>query len=264
MDLVENDQNTVEGDVQNTEPKEQEQAKTYSQEEVDAIKKQINENNQKAWDKRWAKEHAKIEQQNAKAKELLNLQMEQSGAKDIDELLENAYTTYGVERPKYTKEDVKTLGMSDAQRIKEMDLSDVEEEVQRLASSKRTDREDVAYSELNKYLNSQKQAMKHIEELKEAGADEEILNNNEFKDFAKKFNDSISYVEIYGMYNKMHPKKEPYKPGSAKGTKNSNTIKPFYTYEESLKYSKKDYDDNPELFKAVCDSMTKWGRKEGV
>lgn len=264
MNLVDDVENTVEGEVENTEPKEQEQAKTYSQEEVDAIRKQINEDNQKAWDKRWAKEHARIEQQDAKTKELLALQMEQTGSKNVEELLTKTYEAYGIDKPKYSKDDTKTLGMSDAQRIKEMDIADVEEEVNRLARSNRTEREEVTYRELDNFLKKEQLNAKRKQELEEIGADEEVTKSDEFKDFANKFKDSIPFKEIYEMYSKEHPKKEPYKAGSAKGEKSSNVVKDYYTYEESLQFTRKDFDENPALFKAIENSMTKWGKKEGV
>ena len=35
-------------------------------------------------------------------------------------------------------------------------------------------------------------------------------------------------------------------------------VKDFYTYEESLKFTRKDFEKNPALFKAIEQSMTKW------
>ena len=38
----------------------------------------------------------------------------------------------------------------------------------------------------------------------------------------------------------------------------ANEVKEFYTYEEASKFTRKDFEANPELFKAVENSMTKW------
>ena len=38
-------------------------------------------------------------------------------------------------------------------------------------------------------------------------------------------------------------------------------IKDFYTYEEASKFTRKDFDKNPALFKAVERSMTMWNKK---
>ena len=37
-----------------------------------------------------------------------------------------------------------------------------------------------------------------------------------------------------------------------------NGVKEFYTYDEAIKFTKADFDKNPELYKAVENSMSKW------
>ena len=57
----------------------------------------------------------------------------------------------------------------------------------------------------------------------------------------------------------MQPKKEVRTMGSLKNnTTNDTGVKDFYTRDEALKFTKKDFDNNPELFKAVEKSMLKW------
>jgi hypothetical protein len=47
--------------------------------------------------------------------------------------------------------------------------------------------------------------------------------------------------------------------GSMKNkTSEENTVKEFYSRDEALKFTKKDYDKNPALFAAVKRSMPKW------
>ena len=41
-------------------------------------------------------------------------------------------------------------------------------------------------------------------------------------------------------------------------TSEDGTIKDFYTRDEALKFTKKDFDKNPALYKAVTESMLKW------
>ena len=95
-------------------------------------------------------------------------------------------------------------------------------------------------------------------ELSKIGVSEDVYNSKEFKEFASKFTSSTPIRDIYDIYNKT-TKKEFKSPGSMKSTNaNDNGVKDFYTYEESLKFTKKDFDKNPALFKAVCDSMAKW------
>ena len=50
--------------------------------------------------------------------------------------------------------------------------------------------------------------------------------------------------------------------GSMKSTETKdNGLKDFYSYEEAIKFTKKDFDNNPALFKKVQESMPKWYKK---
>jgi hypothetical protein len=61
------------------------------------------------------------------------------------------------------------------------------------------------------------------------------------------------------MFIKFKPKPKVETIGSMKGaTSKDNGVKDFYSYEESLQFTKEDFDRNPELFKAVEKSMLKW------
>ena len=68
--------------VTNQEPK------MYSEQELnarlEAQRKEINENNQNAWNIRWGKEKGKIERDNAKKDELVSLMMKNTKTKSID------------------------------------------------------------------------------------------------------------------------------------------------------------------------------------
>ena len=260
VDLVEE---TTE--VQGVEETEQ-QPKTYSEEELnerlEEQKKQINEANQNAWNKRWGREKSKMEKAYEKQSELVKLLQEQTQTNSIDDLLDVTYQNYGVERPVYTNpKDDEILGQYDAKEILALDDVSIEEEANRLAGLDRTAREQATFMELSKYLTNKKQENKRKQEIQEAGIDDETLNNEEFKSFVSKFRDDVSLKDIYEDFKKMQPKKEkPFNPGSAKGTteSNKNEVKEFYTYEESLKFTREDFDKNPALYKAVCDSMPKW------
>ena len=47
--------------------------------------------------------------------------------------------------------------------------------------------------------------------------------------------------------------------GSMKNnTADNNAVKDFYSYEEASKFTKKDFDKNPALLKAVEASRSKW------
>ena len=262
VDLVENTE------VQGQET-EQQQPRTYSEEELvqrlEEQKKQINEANQNAWNKRWGREKSKIEKAIAKQNELVKLLQEQTQTNSIDDLLEVTYQNYGMERPVISNpKDDEILGQYDAKEILALDDASIEEEANRLADINRNAREQATFMELSKYLTNKKQENKRKQEIQEAGIEEDVLNDEKFKDFSSKFRDDVSMKEIYDSYSKMYPKEKPYNPGSATGTSqsNKNEVKEYYTYEESLKFTRKDMGENPELFKALERSMQQWGKKE--
>lgn len=242
-----------------------EQTKTYSQEEVDAIIAENNRNNQKAWDKRWGQEKSKMKRQFEKERELSELLRSQTDAKDIDELLDISYQQYGKERPSNSK-DEEILGKNDAKEILELDMESIESEANRLASKKRNAREEATFLELGNFLTTKKAEAKRKEEIKEAGIDEATLNNEGFKEYMSKFREDTPIKFIYDSYSKINSKEskkeKPFSAGSLKGSnkEDGNAIKEFYTYEESLQFTKEDFDRNPKLFEAVERSMQRWGK----
>ena len=94
-----------------------------------------------------------------------------------------------------------------------------------------------------------------------AGIPKEEYESKEFKDFASKYRSNIPITEVFEDFRKMQPKKEYKTMGSMKNsTSDDSTIKDYYTPEEARRFTKKDYDNNPALFKAVEASMLKWKR----
>lgn len=245
--------------------------KTYSEEELQAKleeqRNQINEDNQKAWNKRWGREKSKMEKEYAQKDELINLLKKQTEKDSIADLLDYSYEQYGIEKPNVSNsKDEEILGKYDAKEILELDDETIEEEANRLAEiTNRSVREQATFMELGNYLTTKKEQEKRKKEIKDAGIDEEVYNNQDFKDFMSKFNKDTSVSDIYELYSKTHEttKKKPFSAGSAKGTNKQdlNEVKDYYTYEESLQFTKADFDKNPKLFEAVERSMTRWGKK---
>lgn len=261
-------------DVEKNENQEQEvvenqqvDTKVYSEEEVEAIKKQIHEDNQKAWDKRWGREKSKMEEKYSKQMELANLLQQQTNAANIDDLLKMSYEQYGVERPNISNSrDEEILGKADAREI--LDLNDykaIEDEANRLAEiSNRNAREEAMFMELGKHLTENKKKQARKKEFESLGiAEKDLLENENFKAYMSKFRDETPLKEIYDNYKLTQPKKEkPFVEGSVKDNGTiSNEVKDFYTYEEASKFTKKDFDKNPKLFQSVQKSMEKWSKK---
>ena len=243
---------------------------TYTPEEVEQIKAQMKEENEKAFNnrfnKQWGKAMSKFEKEHEKDNELINLLKEQTGKTDINDLLDFSYETYGVQKPERTvnDKDSEVLGKHDAEEIISLDdLSEIESEVERLGSMKRTIREETAFNMLESYLNETKKKEERKKEVQEAGIDESILQDKDFNEFAKDFKDGTPITKVYEMYSKMNEKEKPFSAGSLKGTKqqDKNGVKDYYSYEESLMYTKKDFDNNPELYKAIDRSMPQWTKR---
>jgi hypothetical protein len=118
-----------------------------------------------------------------------------------------------------------------------------------------SDKEKVIFPILAEYVKNQEQST----ELEKIGVTKDVYTSQEFKDFAKKFNPATPITEIFNIYNSTKPKKQVETIGSMKTTEvQDNGVKDFYTYEESLKYTKEDYDKNPKLWEAMLKSMQQW------
>lgn len=244
---------------------------TYTPEEVEQIKAQIKEENKKSFNdrfnKQWSKKMSKFEKEHRKDSELINLLKEQTGKNNIDDLLNFSYETYGVQKPDNSVDDKdsEVLGKHDAEEIISLDdLEEIESEVERLGSMKRTRREETTFNMLESYLNETKKKEKIKKEVQEAGIDESILQDTNFTEFAKDFKEDTPITRVYELYSKMNEKEKPFSAGSLKGTKqqDKNGVKDYYSYEESLQFTRADLDRNPELFKAIERSMPQWTKRK--
>ena len=255
----------------------QEQPKMYSEEELiarlEAQRKEINEKNQLAWNTRWGREKGKIERDNAKKDELVDLMMRKTESKSLDELLDASYENYGEERPKNTRVNLKddeVLGKHDASEILNLDFDSIKEEAERLANISRSTREDVTYKELIKHIEERSHKEKIKKEIQDHGIDETILQDNEFLSFANNFKDNVSMKTIYDAYSKIKtpvveekPKEnKPFSPGSMKNTHTEFVLKDYYTFEEAKALKKEDYLKNPKLSEIIDRSSLSWKKRK--
>jgi hypothetical protein len=228
--------------------------KTYTQEEVDEIV-----------GKRLARNTAKIRKEYTKKYgDLENVLKAGTGKDNVVELTDTFrefYTQKGIHipsEPTYSGRDIEVLAKAEADDIINAGFEEVVEEVDRLAElgiENMSAREKQVFKTLAEY----RQNAERSNELSKLGVTEDVYNSKEFKDFASKFGTNTTIKEIYEIYNKMQPKKEVRTMGSLKNnTTNDTGVKDFYTRDEALKFTKKDFDNNPELFKAVEKSMLKW------
>lgn len=269
-EIVLDEEEVIEVNQDNTEEVETSDVKTYTEEEVEQIKanlkKEYDDNSQKIFDNRWAREKEKFEKENAPLFQIEDVLKGQLGATDRNDLVKKLGDFYQVDinnaSPKLTERQERILAKADAEDIKSLGMNEMVSEANRIASipqEQRTVRENIIFGELASEITEQKNRSL----LKEKGYDLAILEDKEFKDFRNKLNYRTSIAEAVDMYNAIKGKtvQKPVKPASAGSTKSNitqNQVKDFYTREESLQYSKADFDKNPDLWQAMLNSMPKW------
>ena len=228
--------------------------KTYTDEEVDQIV-----------GRKLARREAKIRKEyDRKYGQLESVLKAGTGKTDVEEMtstFRDFYEKKGIQmptEPTYSARDIEILAGAEADEIIGYGFEDVVEEVDRLADlgiENMSAKEKAVFKRLAEYRQSTEKGR----ELAKIGVTEDVYNSKEFKDFASKFSSNTPVTEIYEIYNKMQPRKEVQTMGSMKNnTSDNGTIKDFYTRDEALKFTKKDFDKNPALFKAVEQSMLKW------
>lgn len=242
-----------------------EQAEQIAQPEKVYTEEDFNKKLDEVLGKKIARREAKIRKEyDRKYGELESVLKAGTGKEDVAEMTDTFkkfYESKGIQFPKeptYSSRDIEVLAKAEANDIINSGLDDVIEEVDRLADiglHNMTDREKAIFKELAEYRKSAEQG----KELSKLGVTEDIYTSKEFKDFAGKFSATTSIKEIYEIYNKMQPKKEIRTAGSMKNATQTDTgVKDFYTRDEALQFTKKDFDKNPALFKAVEQSMLRW------
>lgn len=192
---------------------------------------------------------------------VLNTGLGTETVEEATEKLSGFYTQKGIkipEAPKYTDREIEVLANAEAEDIISGGYDEVVEEVDRLASigiDNMSSREKQVFSR----LASERTRLEQERDLASIGVGSEAIESKEFKDFASKLNPNLSLKEKYEMYSQFNPKPKGKPIGSMKGNiSKDNGVKDFYTYEESLQFTREELDRNPELFKALEKSMLKW------
>ena len=275
-EIVLDDEEVIEvnQDDSTTESNNSDGVKTYSEEEVEQIKanlkKEYDDNSQKIFDSRWAREKEKFEKNNAQLFQIEDVLTKQLGATDRNDLVKKLGDFYNVDiqsrSNKLTERQERILAREDAKDIEALGYNEMVSEANRIASipkDQRTIHDDVVFESLAREITEQK----NKKELNEKGYDLAILEDDKFKNFRSKLNYNTPITEAVDLYNLMakgksiEAKPKPVKPASAGSTKSNVTqtqLKDSYTYEEAMRFTKADFDKNPELFKRVQDSMINW------
>lgn len=252
--LVSNDTENAEVTAEQSQVAEQPAEKTYTQTELDEI-----------IGKRLARNSAKIRKEyDRQYGDLVDVLKAGTGKEDVTEMtntFRDFYQKKGIKiakRNDYTDKDIEILAAAEANDIIKAGYEEVVEEVDRLAQigvENMTARERAYFNTLSKH----RQKTERHKELSQIGVTEDVYNSKEFTDFAKQFNSTTPIADIYNIYKQTQPKKEFKTAGSMKNnTADTGAVKDYYSYDEASKFTKEDFDKNPELFKAVEASMQKW------
>ena len=170
------------------------------------------------------------------------------------------YKKQGVQfpaQPVYSEKDMKILAKHEAEEIIRSGMEDVVEEVDRLAAL--GDKMSAKEKEMFRIMATHRQKHERNHEFGKMGISEDVYNSDEFQKFVGMFDPKTPVKQICEVYQKTIPKKD-IKPMGSMVTEEpaDNGVKDFYTFEEARKFTKKDFDNNPALYKRVQESMTKW------
>ena len=245
---------TEEQVAENVEQTTEETPKLYTQEEVDAM-----------MGKRVARTEAKIrkeyERKYGGLTEVLRAGTGKESVEEMTDTFQKFYASKGVkmpEKPMYSAKDIEKLAKIDAEEIISAGFEDVVEETDRLAKigiENMTEREKATFKALATHRQKAERGM----ELSKIGVAEDVYSSKDFQEFASKFNSNTPIKDVYDIYAKTKPKKEIKTMGSMKNNTSADSgVKDFYTRDEALQFTKKDFDSNPALYAAVVKSMPKW------
>lgn len=251
---MENMENLVVNTTENTENTAEQTPKMFTQDEVNDIVGKAKARTKAKIEKDYQRKYGDLES-------VLKAGTGKESVEEMTDTFKNFYAAKGIkmpEKPNYSDKDIEVLAKAEADEIIRMGFEDVVDEVDRLTrkgAANMTAREKAVF----KTLAEHRQKAERMNELSAIGVTEDISGSEEFKVFANKFNSNTPIREIYDLYTKTQPKKEIKTMGSMKNsTATDSGVKDFYTRDEALRFTRKDFDKNPALFAAVQKSMLKW------
>ena len=222
---------------------------------------QVNEMIAKKLARKENKIRREYENKYSRLETVLNTGLGTESVEEATEKLSGFYKQKGInipDVPKYSDKEIEVLANAEADDIISGGYDEIVEEVDRLANiglENMSDRDKKVFSK----LASERTRLEQEKDLASIGVSSEMVEDKAFKDFASKLNPNLSLKEKYEMYTQFNPKPKGKPIGSMKGNiSKDNGVKDFYTYEESLQFTKEDLDRNPELFAALEKSMLRW------
>ena len=108
-------------------------------------------------------------------------------------------------------------------------------------------------------VEKQEFSQERQEEFGALGVTRELQQTKEFREFTELFRSDAPADRILELYRSSRPEGDLRPMGSLKSSApQDSVVKEFYTRDEALRFTRKDLDRNPELYRAVTASMGKW------
>lgn len=258
MEEIKNENLAPEQVAENVEVTTEETPKTYTEAEFNA---KLDEVLGKKIARREAKIRREYDRDYGELMDVLKAGTGKQSVAEITDTFKGFYKEKGVaipEKPAYSDRDIAVLARAEAEEIINSGYDDVVEEVERLAAigvKNMSPKEKHVFRALAEH----RQNAERGNEFVKLGVTQDVYNSRDFQDFVGKFSLNIAAKDIYDIYQKTLPKKDIKPMGSMTNSNSTdNGVKDFYTRDEALKFTKKDFDKNPALYKAVEESMRKW------
>lgn len=152
--------------------------------------------------------------------------------------------------------DLQILALADAREVMDQGLEAAASALEELGSRELSQREAGMKTHLEAFVRSghRKQT------LEELGVSRQVYESSEFTEFDRKFREDVPVEEVYGLYAAAHPECAVHTLGTLKSRDDPRSVKDFYSFQEAKQFTRRDLDRNPALFRAVMDSMPKWGK----
>lgn len=191
---------------------------------------------------------------------LTNVLKAGTGIEDESELADtfaNFYTSKGKAIPKrndyVNKYDMEAGAEREANEVISSSWEEVVSETDKLSEKgldNMNQRERIYFHHLATY----RQNKERENQLLSIGVNKEVLENENFNNFAKQFNTDVPITQVYEYWTKTQPTKKVEQMGSMKNT-TPNKVKDYYTEAEISKLTLDDLND-PDVWNAVRNSMT--------
>ena len=225
--------------------------KLYTDEELDEIIARKLSRQQRKLERKYKDKYSRLEA-------VVNAGLGTSNIEDATNKLTEFYEENGVnipDAPRYSEEDIKLLANAEADEfIKNCTFKELVDEVDDLANiptEQLTERDKIVFLK----LADERKKREEESAVLELGITKDKLEAEDFKNFSSKLNSELPIKEKYELFLKLNPRKETKKIGSMKSGAQSK-VKDFYTADEISRLTEEEL-DNPEVWKAVRNSMTK-------